>query len=316
MSALNDIKNFEKHHAALLVFLLIAGVFLINIFAFSAAYSRVREARDTGVAPLVVGPEVANSDEEEEPEPVEEVSFLNGLEPQIQEIIQREGVDMAILVKDLQTGEVLTINGTTTFVSASLYKIFASYEVARQIDLGQIEPLAATGFDADAVTVQECLYRTLSYSDNPCGRALRKLIGADDAPLPAINEAGFISTSLVNDYPTTSATDVALFFETLYEGTEFSPAVLSMLLDPLLAQEVNNRIPQGVPSDTKIAHKTADLDGYSHDAGIVYTPGGDYILTILTGPWSNGYTDAPSAHIAISSLVYSWFNPTVDGANY
>ena len=212
------------------------------------------------------------------------------------------------MIHDLKTGELLGINEKTTFVSASLYKIFTSYEVARQIDEGTLSPTQATGFDAGELSVQECLDRTLSYSDNDCGRALRKLIGANDAPIPAVNDAGFISTSLVNAYPTTSATDVDLFFERLYEGETFTEATNDLLLEPMLRQQVDNRLPQGVPDGTKIAHKTADLDGYSHDAGIFYTDGGDYILSVLTGPWANGYTDAPATHIAISKLVYDWYN--------
>ena len=64
-----------------------------------------------------------------------------------------------------------------------------------------------------------------------------------------------------------------------------------------------------MPDGVEIAHKTADLDGYSHDAGIVFSDGGDYILVILSGPWANGYTDAPSFHASVSGLVYDWFNP-------
>lgn len=322
MSALNSIKKFEKHHAALLIFLLIAGTFVINIAAFNAAYSRVREARVSGVAPLVVGPDESfvtatpDPSQSQPNEDQESVSFLKDIKPQLQSIIDQEGVDMAIYIQDLSTGEILGINESTTYVSASLYKLFASYEVARQVDLGLIEPSSATGFDAGNTSVEECLTRTLSYSDNPCGRALRKLIGANDAPLPAINDAGFLGTSLVNDYPTTSASDVGLFFERLYSATVFTPDVNSMLLDPLLEQEINNRLPAALPDDTQIAHKTADLEGYSHDGGIIYTPGGDYILVVLTGPWANGYTEAPSAHVAISSLVYDWFNPTVTTSSY
>ena len=309
MSALNSVKKFEKHHAAFLVFMLIAGVFLINIFAFTAAYNGIEERQFTNSSPLIIvqapTPETEN-DKTEEAKP----AFFSGLEERMKTILDGEEVESAVYLKDLSTGETLGINQTTTFVSASLYKIFASYEVARQIDLGQIEPTDQTGYDAGSTSIEDCLFRTLSYSDNPCGRALRKVIEADDAPLSAINDAGFVGTSLVNDYPTTSASDVGLFFERLYESREFADSVNNMLLEPLLAQEVNDRLPVPLPEDTKIAHKTANLDGYSHDGGIFYTPGGNYVLVVLTGPWPNGYTDSPSLHISLSSLVYDWFNPT------
>lgn len=310
----SKVKKFEKHHAALLVFLMIASVFVINVMAFSAAYDDVRSIRETGDVPIVVVESSGASSQNENTETG--YDFLVALRPVLQSIIEKEGIEMAVYVQDLSTGEVLGINEKTTFVSASLYKIFVSYEVARQIDIGLIDPAQNTGGDADGLTVRQCLDKMLSVSDNPCGRALRKLIGGDNSPLPAISEAGFIGTSLVLDYPTTSAADTALYFSRLYHGDTFSPETNDLLLQPLLDQEINNRLPIGVPEGTQIAHKTADLDGYSHDGGIFYTPGGDYILVVLSGPWPNGYTDSPSAHIAISKVVYEWFNGTNTTADF
>ena len=140
MSFRGDVKKFEKHHAALLIFLTIAGVFFINIFAFSAAYDQVQQVQNNGAAPLViVGTNTDQQTDEVVSEP-EEVRFLAGLKTQIQSVIDGTGVDMAVYIQDLQTGEELEINSRTTFVSASMYKIFVSYEVARQIDLGLISP--------------------------------------------------------------------------------------------------------------------------------------------------------------------------------
>lgn len=314
MSSFTTIKKFEKHHAALLIFLLVSGVFFINIFAFTAAYSRVQELQPSfSSSPIIIFSESEEPEQNQEPEPAR---FLDGLGPLITEVIENEGVSAAIYIQDIDTGETLGLNEKTTFVSASLYKLFASYEIARQIDSGILEPTSATGFDAGSITIEECLSRTLSYSDNTCGRALRKVIEADDAPLASINDAGFVGTSLVNDYPTTSAADVGLFFERIYKATEFDSSVNDMLLKPLLAQQINNRLPAPLPDGTPIAHKTADLDGYSHDGGIFYTPEGTYILIVLTGPWANGYSEAPPTHIAISSLVYDWFNPSANASSF
>ncbi len=309
MSLLANAKKFEKHHAAILLFLMIASIFLINIFVFSAAYSHVDKLRPARIAPIIAGDKAADDVKiEEDMTEQEPAEFLAGLEPQLLSVVESQDVDMAVYVQDLSRGESIGINDKTTFVSASLYKIFTAYEVARQIDIGQLDPNANAGFDADGTSIADCVHKTLSYSDNPCGRALRKLIGGDTSPLPAIAEAGFVGTSLINDYPTTSASDTGLFFERLYAGETFSEGTNTMLLDALKAQEVNNRLPVPLPDDTVIAHKTADLEGYSHDGGIFYTPAGDYILVVLSGPWPNGYTDSPSAHIAISSLVYQWLN--------
>lgn len=319
----HELQNFERHHAVILIFLLISGIFLVNIYAFTAAYSFVREAPAEDVAVIIAPPandqlpgladtEATEANEEDDAEINELEKFL----PALQAAVDTHDIESAVFVHDLATGHTVGVNEDTTFVAASFYKLFAAYEVARQIDLGLLSPNDATGFDAGTTSIEECLYRSLAYSDNPCGRGLRKLIGANSTPMATINEAGFVGTSLLNTYPTTSASDAGLFFEKLYEQVDFSKSVNEMLLQPLKEQQINNRLPQGVPDGTSIAHKTADLEGYSHDGGIFYTPGGDYILVVMSGPWPNGYADAPSLHIAVSKIVYEWFNPRVSDLDY
>ena len=49
------------------------------------------------------------------------------------------------------------------------------------------------------------------------------------------------------------------------------------MLAHLLAQQVNDRIPQGLPEGTQCAHKTGDLLGLCcADVGIVFTPQTDF----------------------------------------
>jgi beta-lactamase class A len=313
-----QLKSFERHHFVLLLFLFIAGVFLINIFAFKAVYSRVSPQTNskTALQPAKLDNSVNTTNNASKSDARKAASTLDSLDKDLLAVVERYDSNFAIVVQDLKSGDYLGINDTTTFVSASLYKIFVSYEVARRAELGLINLDSPSGSEAGNASIEECLDRMLSYSDNDCGRALRKLIGADDAPLTNINDAGFVGTSLVNDYPTTSARDVALYFEKLYKQSDFSAAINNLLLDSLLAQQINNRLPQGLPGGTKIAHKTADLDGYSHDGGIVYTKGGDYIIVVMSGPWENGYTDSPQSHKEISNIVFRWFNPTLEDSSF
>jgi beta-lactamase class A len=50
----------------------------------------------------------------------------------------------------------------------------------------------------------------------------------------------------------------------------------------LLGQRINDRLPVGLPPGVPIAHKTGNLPGLAHDAGIVYAPEGPYIVVVLT----------------------------------
>lgn len=311
--SIKNIKEFERHHAFILVFLFVASIFAINVYAFTNAYDRVERADSRNTQPPRIDRELIYPSDEPEPAIVIDNSQeLDGLLPALEKHIADSGVNYAIVITDLSNDEQIAVNENTTYVSASLYKLFVAYEVVRRADLGLISIEEPTGHDAGDTSLKDCIYKSLSYSDNDCGRALRKYIGASDSPINSVADAGFYSTSLINQYPTTNAHDVSLFFEKLYDQSDFSGARNDVLLDPLKAQEIDNRLPEGIPEGTPIAHKTADLDGYSHDAGIVYSPNGDYIITVLSGPWANGYDDAPQDIQKLSKLVYNWFNQTND----
>jgi hypothetical protein len=60
----------------------------------------------------------------------------------------------------------------------------------------------------------------------------------------------------------------------------------------LKAQQVNDRLPRGLPPGTPIAHKTGDRIHWAHDAGVITTPNGDVLLAVLTGPWAAPCCDA------------------------
>ena len=170
------------------------------------------------------------------------------------------------------------------------------------LDKGTITPGQAAGSTGSNVT--QCLKYMITVSDNACGMALGSIIGWDSQN-SSLHAVGFTHTLLRgSDSEQTSASDVAQLLQRLYEGTLLSPASSSAFITLLKAQTVNDRLPVGLPAGTVIAHKTGDLNGLVHDAGIVYTPHGDYVVVALTGPWS-APGDAPAWFSELSSQLYA-----------
>lgn len=55
------------------------------------------------------------------------------------------------------------------------------------------------------------------------------------------------------------------------------------IINILLQQKHNTRIPAKLPDDVKVAHKTGSITGVGHDSGIIFLPDGrKYVLVLLS----------------------------------
>jgi len=79
----------------------------------------------------------------------------------------------------------------------------------------------------------------------------------------------------------TSPRDVAKVLELMYTGKWVNAEASEQALDIMKLCQTNGRIPKFLPKGTPVAHKTGTMDRVANDAGIVYTPKGDYILTLF-----------------------------------
>ena len=69
----------------------------------------------------------------------------------------------------------------------------------------------------------------------------------------------------------------------------YTPLECRKMLDVMTYNHINNFIEAGVPEGVRVAHKHGWIPDSDGDAGIVFTPGGDYILvTVLHEPLRGG----------------------------
>ena len=232
---------------------------------------------------------------------------------------ERLGVDLGIALIDLESGDTCEVRPTRIFRSASLYKLVVLAEAYRQQEeLGfdfeeTIELLPRHSMD-DPPSLQlteplelpriEAIERMITFSDNPSAEALRELLGVGlVAQAPAW--LGLDQTSLGRIF-FTSPRDMGQFFAALYEGSIVSSEASQAMLDLLLQQEINDLIPVGVEDGIEIAHKTGLLERHLHDAGIVFSPAGDYVLVALTEHQEDIDAAYEAVH-ALSTLVYEGY---------
>jgi beta-lactamase class A len=122
------------------------------------------------------------------------------------------------------------------------------------------------------------------------------------AGYPAANAAAAAGTGAASSSSTSAATGGGDAGE---DGDEPAAAPLitrraaTAMIEVLEAQELNDKIPAGLPPGTPVAHKTGDITGIHHDAGIVFPPGeAPYVLVVLT----SGFVREEEANRFIAGL--------------
>jgi hypothetical protein len=128
-------------------------------------------------------------------------------------------------------------------------------------------------------------------------------------------------------YTQTTASDMSLLLGDIYAcaeggGTllavfqgEITPQECSRMLDLLSENILGTLLKAGVPEGTRVAHKhgwrSSPLDMIG-DAGIVFSPGGDYVLSIFLWNETEMVWEPTSKLIAnLSRAAYNYFNPPI-----
>lgn len=206
----------------------------------------------------------------------------------------------SVVVKDLQTGDMYTRNADQTYATASLYKLWTMAVVYQFIEEGRLQKdqvLSATVADLNeafsippeeaertegeiTMTISEALERMITVSENYPAHLLTREVGL--ASLNSFLANKKLTESSTGSPPKTTANDLALFYEKLYRGEIVSKASSEEMIELLKRQTLNDRIPKYLPKSVEVAHKTGELGSVKHDAGIIYTDKGDYIMIFLS----------------------------------
>lgn len=199
------------------------------------------------------------------------------------------------------------------FVSASIYKLFVAYNVYKKIDAGAITYDQTLGESVDYQTVESCLNRMITISDNDCGVALGSLVVW--SKIDALSQEEGYTHTYLNNYKAdgtlykdkkTTVSDVALLLHRLYTGDLLTQSSTDNFIALLKADELNMYLPTGLPAETVVAHKVGYLYGYAHDAGVIYGTKKNVLVVLLTGEWKDSTTQAPPVFAKLSSELWTW----------
>lgn len=262
----------------------------------------------------------------------------NDLSEIVNENLPGNNGQYAVYIEDLSDGENYSLRSLDSVTAASLYKLFLLAAALKEIEDGNLklegqlsiskqELIKNLGEDEFGIedlpnqiefSIQEALERVGRISDNFAAIMLGNKIGWEKVQ-QMVSDLGAKNTS-IKDPIQTSAEDIALFFKKLYRKEIVSVKVSEELEKYLALNQFNDRIPAGVPKDTRVIHKTGELAGVRHDAGIVY-------LTNLTNKSNKSYVivllskdlqyedEGVEALARISQRVYEYFQHKSDLTN-
>jgi len=252
-------------------------------------------------------------------------------------IAQVAGATVGVAFHDLGSDTRINIDGDTLFHAASTMKVPVMIEYYRALDAKRIAPDQSVlllnrfssivdgspysldaGEDSDSalyrlvgsrIPVLQLVERMITRSSNLATNAVIALVDATATTetahrlgAPTIRVLRGVEDNLAFQKGLNNATspiDLAVLLEAIERRRAASPAACNAMLATLERQEFNDEIPAGLPSGTRVAHKTGWITGVLHDAAIIYpNDRAPYVLVVLT----KGIPDDKIARALIADL--------------
>lgn len=279
----------------------------------------------------------------DEPQPAFNLELLHDV---LERQIEASGLIGSLFIMDLQTGEEIAINADIALSGMSIVKIPIMLELFRVVDdvlnVDQQKLLNETAINSgnysanlllDVVAGQDNAYLgvdILTQSMQRLGLANTFITTPYEEP-PRPNRATLATPANTNSEiltdpdpnMQTTAEDMGALLAMVYDCSRGGGALLAaypaqltpnecqQLIDVLSLNVEGNLIRYGIPENVKVAHKHGWATNTHGDAGIVFSPGGDYIIVeYLTLPGSDWLVADFSFPVLrdISRIVYNYFN--------
>jgi beta-lactamase class A len=273
---------------------------------------------------------------------------LSAMKPELEKLIAASGAELVgLAVFDTETKQTLLINEHASLHAASTMKLPVMMELFRLADRKKLglndrieiknkfysiidssEYRLNKGDDSDqelygrigqTASVLELVDRMITWSSNLATNlliervkaenvnALMRELGAKDIQvLRGVEDAKAFEAGKNN---TTTAYDLMVLLRLIAENKFLDRRACEKMVEILSAQHFNEGIPAGLPTATRVAHKTGWITKHHHDAGIVYLPGRKpYVIVALT----KGIAEQKRSGILIADLsraVYQALQP-------
>ncbi len=264
---------------------------------------------------------------------------LAHLSSSLRALAQRAPGQVALDVIDLGSGYSTGYDAGASMPAASTIKIPVMVEVFKQLAAGKFDlnrRVTLLGSDKDwgsgelcdaqagrSYSVSELLAKMIDISDNTATNMLIRLVGRHNINV-SMYSLGLEHTVLTNDIRTegygiryelrSSPHDLAVLLSRMARQRLVDEWSSQQMIAILTGQEHNSLIPEPLPANIVIAHKTGTLHDTLNDVGIVYADNAPYVIAVMT-------TDQPTLSAGrrfirgVSKLAYHEMSALADWRN-
>jgi beta-lactamase class A len=220
-----------------------------------------------------------------QPPAPERAQAVEELRSKLSVISQSHAGTHGVMVFDPYTGKTVSLNADRPFVAASLSKLYALLTLYRAASRGELsldDKITMRSSDVWAygtgvlykhpvgytMTLRECAKFMIKESDNTAELLLNRYLEEEKIEAE-LHRIGADSTRYWHPINTTTPNDILLVLKKIADPTYTSPQLSAEMFELMTNTTFEERLPQPLPQETRVAHKIGSYENTFSDAGIV-----------------------------------------------
>jgi beta-lactamase class A len=221
-----------------------------------------------------------------QPPAPERAQAVEELRSKLSVISQSHAGTHGVMVFDPYTGKTVSLNADRPFVAASLSKLYALLTLYRAASRGELsldDKITMRSSDVWAygtgvlykhpvgytMTLRECAKFMIKESDNTAELLLNRYLEEEKIEAE-LHRIGADSTRYWHPINTTTPNDILLVLKKIADPSYTSPQLSAEMLELMTNTSFEDRLPQPLPQETRVAHKIGSYESTYSDAGIVF----------------------------------------------
>jgi beta-lactamase class A len=221
-----------------------------------------------------------------QPPAPERAQAVEELRSKLSVISQTHAGTHGVMVFDPYSGKTVSLNADRPFVAASLSKLYALLTLYRAASRGELsldDKITMRSSDVWAygtgvlykhpvgytMTLRECAKFMIKESDNTAELMLNRYLEEEKIEAE-LHRIGADSTRYWHPINTTTPNDILLVLKKIADPSYTSPQLSAEMLELMTNTSFEERLPQPLPQETRVAHKIGSYENTFSDAGIVF----------------------------------------------